>query len=171
MDIASVPPRQTAAFGPDQQNADGENAATAAADQLPLWRLYALRAVYLYLGVGLAVTRWPAFLLRDQPLPLMEGVVDCILVALSLLFLLGIRYPTRMLPLLLFESAWKLAWLATVALPLWTTDRMTPAFGEMTSLMFWVAPVLVLMPWPHVLSRYVRHRGDRWRREPGTPTP
>lgn len=158
MNVTSASPRQT---GEPPRGQDGRVGAHVS--PLPLWRLYALRAVYLYLGLGLAVTRWPAFLQRDRPLPLMDGVVDCMLVALSVLFLLGIRYPTQMLPVLLFESAWKVTWLATVALPLWLTNRMTPAFDEMAFLLFFVAPVLLLMPWRHVMRRYLCDRGDRWR--------
>jgi hypothetical protein len=130
---------------------------------LPLWRLYVMRAGYLYLALGLAVTKWPAFVQRDQPLPLMDGVVDAMLVALSVLFLLGVRYPVTMLPVLLFEVAWKVTWLAAVALPLWASDRLTPAFGTMAATLFWVAPIVLVIPWRYVLGQLVRARGDRWR--------
>ena len=43
------------------------------------------------------------------------------LVALSLLWFLGLRYPLQMLPVLLFELAWKLIWMIVVVLPLWTS--------------------------------------------------
>ena len=56
-----------------------------------------------------------------------------------------------------------MTWLATVALPLWITDRMTPAFSEMAFLLFWVAPVLLVLPWRHLVDRYLRRPGDRWR--------
>ena len=39
------------------------------------------------------------------------------LTAMSILAFLGLRYPVKMLPVLLFESAWKLLWLALVAVP------------------------------------------------------
>ena len=157
MDIVSAIPRDTA--GAEER----QDPIVRPAGPLPRWRMYALRAVYLYLVVGLAVTRWPAFVQRDEPLPLMDGVVDAMLVALSVLFLIGIRYPVAMLPVLLFEAAWKLLWLATVALPLWAGDRLTPAFGEMAFLLSWVAPVLLVMPWGYVVRRYVLTRGERWR--------
>ena len=44
--------------------------------------------------------------------------VLCILIAMSVLALLGLRYPQRMLPVLLFEVAWKMIWLAAVVVPL-----------------------------------------------------
>ena len=40
----------------------------------------------------------------------MEGVETCMLVALSLLAVLGLRYPMKMLPILLFEIGWKFIW-------------------------------------------------------------
>jgi hypothetical protein len=47
----------------------------------------------------------------------MEGVAACLLTAMALPALLGLRYPVRLLPILLFESLWKLIWLSVVALP------------------------------------------------------
>ena len=46
---------------------------------------------------------------------LAEGTVVAMLVAMSVLALLGLRYPQRMLPILLFEVGWKLIWLGLVA--------------------------------------------------------
>lgn len=161
MDIVRPPSRPTTAPVPvpvSELEQDGGRPA----ERLALWRLHALRAVYLYLAFGLAVTTWPAFVQRDAPLPLWDGVVECMLVALSVLFLVGVRYPTRMLPILLFELAWKATWLTTVALPLWRADRLTAAFGEIAFDLVWVAPVILAMPWRHVVRQYVRP-GDRWR--------
>src|SRR6478672_3475936 len=75
-----------------------------------------MRGGYLLMGVGLALVTWP--LLPDaDSLPLYEGVTLCLLTATSLLAFLGLRYPIKLLPLLLFESGWKIRWLALVALP------------------------------------------------------
>ena len=70
-----------------------------------LWQVNLLRVGYLVLGVGLAAVTWPQ-LLDHSSWTLDEGTVECILVAMSLLALVGIRYPVRMLPLLLFEVTW-----------------------------------------------------------------
>ena len=78
-------------------------------EQLPLWRLNVLRVGYFVVGVGLAVTGWPLLLDHDS-WELKEGTVVSMLVTMSVLALLGLRYPTRMLPILLFEGGWKLIW-------------------------------------------------------------
>jgi len=46
------------------------------------------------------------------------------LVALSLLSFLGLRYPIKMLPILLFEISWKFIWLTVIAIPLLTADHV-----------------------------------------------
>ena len=130
---------------------------------LPLWRLHLLRAGYALLGIGLAVVQWPRLAFPDGPRPLMDGVVTCMLVAMSLLALLGLRYPVRMLPVLLFESAWKLLWLSVVALPQWTGDGLDAATREVAVACLWVAPILAVIPWRFVLTQYTTQAGDRWR--------
>src|SRR5258707_1479638 len=92
--------------------------------ELPLWRLYVLRFGYLVLGGGLVVYKWPLLSHHAKPWPLMTSVVICMLVAMSVLALLGLRYPVRMMPILLFEVTWKLLWLAVVALPQWLNHQM-----------------------------------------------
>src|SRR3954469_20226754 len=101
---------------------DPKSARTTGGVSLP--RLYALRAAYLIIAVGLALVKWPSLINHPQPWPLFEGVETCMLVALSLLWFLGIRYPLQMLPALLFELAWKIIWTIAVGVPLWGAGRI-----------------------------------------------
>jgi hypothetical protein len=135
---------------------------TAARNELSLTRLYLLRAGYLLMGVGLALVKWP-LLPGAASLPVWEGVTLCLLTAMGLLAFLGLRYPVKLLPLLLFESAWKLLWLALVALPkviTGTLDAATAAVAVNCSL---VVVILAVIPWRYVWTQYVRSSGDRWR--------
>jgi hypothetical protein len=134
--------------------------------ELSLAQLYLLRSAYLVLGGGLAVVKWPLLLHRDQPWTLMGGVVNSMLAALSVLALLGLRYPVRMLPVLLFESAWKLIWLMVVALPLWTAHRLDPATREVAVECLPVVIILAAIPWRYVVAEYLTQRSDRWRPQP-----
>lgn len=129
---------------------------------LPTWRLNVMRVGYFVMGAGLAVTKWPE-LLAHEPWELKEGTVLTMLVAMSVLALLGLRYPQRMLPILLFEVGWKLTWLGVVALPLWLDGNLTGATREQAAAVLWVTIVIAVIPWRHVLSQFVLARGDRWR--------
>jgi hypothetical protein len=76
-----------------------------------------MRVGYAVMGFGLAVVKWPLVINYDQSLPLFEGVVAVLLTAMSLLAFLGLRYPVRLLPILILECLWKVIWLGMVALP------------------------------------------------------
>ena len=129
---------------------------------LALTRLHLMRAGYLLMGVGLALVKWP--LLPDAAtLPLYEGVTLCVLTAMSLLAFLGLRYPVKLLPVLLFESAWKLLWLALVALPKAISGGLDAATTETAINCSLVVVVLAVIPWPYVWRHYVLAAGDRWR--------
>lgn len=141
---------------------DKGNAAVAVA-RVSLFRLYLLRAGYLFLGAGLAAWKWPLFIHHGTPWTPMEGVVDCMLAGLSIVALLGLRYPLQMLPVLLFESAWKLIWLSYVALPLWSAHRMDPATRQLAGECLLVVVILAVIPWRHVVRQYVVKRAERWK--------
>jgi hypothetical protein len=129
---------------------------------LSLTRLHVMRAGYLLMVVGLALVKWP--LLPDaHTLPLYEGVTLCLLTAMSLLALLGLRYPVKLLPVLIFESAWKLLWLSLVALPQATTGDLDAATTEIVVSCSVVVVILAVTPWRYVWRTYVTAVGDRWR--------
>jgi hypothetical protein len=141
-----------------------------AAAPVSLARLYLLRAGYLFFAVGLVVTKWPLLIGHDLDWPLIEGVETSILVAFSLLAFLGIRYPLRMLPILLLECLWKLIWVTAVALPLWSAGRIDEATAQVIFAFLFVLPIVAVIPWDFVISRYVTGRGDRWRPDHPSPT-
>jgi hypothetical protein len=130
--------------------------------QVSLPRLYALRAGYLLLVVGLGSMVWPGVIHHAAPWTLMAGVAHCLLAALSALAILGLRFPLRMLPLLLFEVAWKAIWLLAVALPLWSAHRMDADTTETAVECLMGAVFLVAIPWPYVVATYLSEPGDRW---------
>jgi hypothetical protein len=68
-----------------------------------------------------------------------------------------------MLPILLFEAAWKMIWLAAVALPLWLNHQMDPDTRELTNEILWVVIILAVIPWRYAYSNYLVRRADRWR--------
>ena len=136
---------------------------TTRALPVSLSRLYFLRAGYLLMGVGLVLTQWPLLLNHPQPWPLMEGVKTSMLVALSLLSFLGLRYPLKMVPILLFELGWKAIWVAVVVLPLWRADQVDPATLQVFYSCLVVLIVAAVVPWRHVARQYVTTQGDPWR--------
>jgi hypothetical protein len=148
---------------PDTTATRNDRKGTTTAPTVSLPRLYLLRFGYLLVAVGIAVTKWPLLINHDVPWPLFEGVETCMLVALSLLAFLGLRYPLQMLPILLFELAWKFIWVAVVVLPLWITNQMDPATLKVFYSCLVVLIVLAVIPWRYVVAQYVTKQGDRWR--------
>jgi hypothetical protein len=130
---------------------------------LSLWRLHAMRVGYAVMGVGLAVVKWPLVINHDQSAPLFEGVVAVLLTAMSLLAFLGLRYPVRLLPILIFECLWKVIWLGVVALPAVAAGHVDQALSQVIVSCSLVVIVLAVVPWRYVWHRYVMAKGDRWR--------
>lgn len=139
--------------------------------EVSIVRLYVLRATYLLIVVGVGATIWPLLLDAPHTAEHFRGVTWCLLGTVALLALLGLRYPLKMLPLLMFELLWKTTWLLTIGLPLRSAGQLDGAFGET-----WFANVMGLVifslaiPWGYVISKYVREPGDRWSSSK-TPTP
>jgi hypothetical protein len=116
------------------------------------------------MAVGLGVVIWPGVLHHSNAWALKYGVTSSLLAAVGALAVLGIRYPLKMLPLLLFELTWKVIWLAAIAVPLWQANAVTPETLE--SIIECGAGLVIIplvMPWPYVLAEFAKRPGDRWR--------
>ena len=127
-------------------------------------RLFALRAGYLLLAAGLAATVWLLLIDHSPQWPLMNSVVCSMLAAVSILAAFGIRYPPQMLPILLFEVAWKSIWLIAVALPLWSANQLDARTWETVKDCLFGAILIPLIPWRYVIDHYVTRPGEAWRR-------
>jgi hypothetical protein len=134
-------------------------------NEITVWRVNLLRAGYLLLIVGLGLTVWPSIFDPARNWAPDRGIIVAMLGALSLLALVGLRHPLRMLPLLLWEIAWKTIWLTRIALPLWTGGRFDAATAETTMECLMAILIVAVIPWDYVLLAYVRGPGAYWRRQ------
>ena len=129
--------------------------------ELSLTRINMMRGGYGLMAIGLALVKWP--LLPDAyTLPVWEGVTLALLTAMSFLALLGLRYPVKLLPVLLFETTWKLLWLCLVALPNAINGGMSAAMSQIAVNCAFVVFIIVAVPWRYAWTQYVTSDGDRW---------
>jgi hypothetical protein len=137
------------------------SASTEAQDNLSLFRLHVLRAIYLFIGLGEGSQILP-ILINHQPTD--RGVIASLLGGMCLLDLLGLKYPRQMLPLLLFEFAWKAIWMLAFGLPQYFSGQQPPTFAEdFFNIMVGVVLMPIVIPWGHLWRHYVKAPGDRWR--------
>jgi hypothetical protein len=148
-------------------------ASTAAPDmtsqdrQVPLWRLYLLRAIY-------AVFVLPALVmipLGSGPLPKLilhapteRGMINGIQVGLFVMCAIGLRYPLKMLPILVFEFTWKAIWLFAYGLPQWLGGVRTAQLS-LDMILIGCGPILfgLAIPWTYVFGHYLKAPTERWR--------
>jgi hypothetical protein len=131
-------------------------------------QLYLLRAVYLLIVVGLALQVWPSMVHRVAEMGLSQGTVTCMLWAMSVLAMLGIRHPLKMLPLIFFETVWKAAWLLTVALPKWSSGVPLDYWTRQSAIACLMGVIFpIVIPWRYVFEHYVKSPGDPWRKNYG----
>jgi hypothetical protein len=130
--------------------------------RVSLFHLYGLRIVFALIAMFLLSTVGP--LLAEPPPTMMTGAARALFVALGLLAALGVRYPLQMLPVMLFELAWKMLWMAFIGLPLWADGRLDPADSEtFFNVGVGIPLVLIVVPWRYVWNNYVVRRSERWR--------
>jgi hypothetical protein len=139
-----------------------QNKVSCMEDDVSLFRLYLMRAVYLMMFLFLASTKWP-LLFHHNPWTLMSGVAFVLLSALGLMAGWAIRYPLKMLPILIFEWVWKTTWVVAIGLPLWRAGKMDPDFAETLKATFpGIVLVPLVIPWPYFWRNYMKAPGDRW---------
>lgn len=136
------------------------DASAPAESEVSLARLYVLRAMYLVLVIGGGIAFLPQLFGHE---PTARGVIASMLAAMWLLACFGLRYPLQMLPILLFELAWKTIWLVDYGLPQRMAGVNTQVFKEDFK-MIALGPVIFILviPWGYVFRHYLKKPGARW---------
>jgi len=126
-------------------------------------RLYSMRSLYLFTAIVVGVSVWPEvinqgrMIASGKPWDLIHGIAFSLYAAYAPLMLLGVRFPVRMLPLLLLQLLYKLIWLVGVGYPLWSAGRLNPeVIGVIKYFSIIVILDLIIIPWPHVFETYVK---------------
>ncbi|MAP96351.1 MAG: hypothetical protein CMK07_15510 [Ponticaulis sp.] len=119
-------------------------------------RLIVMRIPYALTGILFGLTVWPTlFQFRGEFEPT-EGVAYAFWGALTLLALIGLRFPVKMLPILLIQFLYKLIWILAVGLPHLNKETMS---AEMLELLqanaIGVAIDAIAIPWLFVARNYI----------------
>ena len=129
--------------------------------EVPLWRLYLLRAMFLVFTVGGFFVH-PQWLL--DPSPTNRGMILGFTGGLWVMSFLGLRYPLQMLPIFLLEFVFKTLWLLRFGLPQWMAGRDDPQLSE-DLILIGGGPILfgLIIPWGYVWRHYFKAPAERWR--------
>ncbi|HYC90787.1 MAG TPA: hypothetical protein VEO54_16335 [Thermoanaerobaculia bacterium] len=121
--------------------------------------IYALRTLFLLIFLFVGYDSWSYILKHEGAWDPMKAVAWSMFAAYSLLSILGVFRPLKMLPIVLFVVVYKSIWLLAVAYPLWVSGTLagSPAEG-MARVFMWVPVALVVVPWKYVLDKYVLGR-------------
>lgn len=120
-----------------------------------LWRINAMRFLFLLMaGIMGAMYVWPQLLFESADWDVMRGLAKSMLAALALMSLLGVKYPLQMLPLMLYEIAWKTVWLVLIAGRAWMAGKWT---ADIEGLFYDCIGIIIayfIVPWPYIWARY-----------------
>jgi len=120
-------------------------------------RLNLMRGLFFLNFISLALDNWSTILFPTQQLDTLTGVVISFLAAFSLLMVIGVRFPARMIPLLLLQLLYKSAWIIGVYLP----ARSTNLLDENLQFFLWVCVAgivlnLLVIPWGHFYRVFLK---------------
>jgi hypothetical protein len=128
--------------------------------EVPLVRLYVLRAVAVLGIFGLFDT---VISLVDHA-PTDRGMIKAMLSGLWVMAFFAIRYPLKMVPLLLFEFVWKTIWLLSFGLPQWSAGVGSPRLSQdLWEIGAFPLVCALAIPWSYVWRCYVVAPSERWR--------
>lgn len=129
--------------------------------EVPLWRLYVLRAGFLLLAVTGSFVH-PQWLI--DPSLTNRGMILGFTGGLWVMSFFGLRYPLQMLPIALLEFVWKTMWLLRFGLPQWMAGVDTPQLSrDLWQIGAFGLIVGLIIPWGYVWRHYIKEPAERWR--------
>ena len=129
--------------------------------EVSLARLYMIRGFCLFYVLSAPFDSLPRLFVHA---PDERGMISSILGGLWVMALIGLRYPLQILPIFMFECAWKTIWAICFGLPQWYLGVGSPRLGEdLFSIGFFAIVFALLIPWSWVWRHFVMQPADRWR--------
>lgn len=139
------------------------NIAESGAPPVPLWRTGGLRLIFAAMALTLGLKQWTYIFNGTADWTKWEGLGHSMLATLALLAIAGVFHPLKLLPLMLYEMAWKTVWLLAIALPAWLDGRPVPTIVNVTATLIGIVILIILVPWRFVWWSYISQPVERWR--------
>ncbi|WP_299437721.1 hypothetical protein [uncultured Aquimarina sp.] len=120
-------------------------------------QLLLMRIIYLLTFFSLGYSTWSEVINPSETWGAYDGVTYSFWVAYATLMGLGIRFPIKMLPLLLLQIFYKSVWLIGIAYPMWSTGTLdATSEGFLKPFLIAIPIDLIVIPWLYVWKNYIR---------------
>ena len=125
--------------------------------QVPTWRKHLMRGLFFLNFISLAFDNWSMILFPQEQLGVLPGVAISFWAGFSLLNLIGIRFPLKMVPILLLQFLYKLSWTLGVYLPASKAGVLDEGLNEFFYIcLAGIALNLLILPWGYVYKEYLQ---------------
>lgn len=141
------------------------HASEASFPAVALWRINAMRFLFLLMAVIMGTLVWQQLLFKSADWHWGLGMGKAMLAALALMSVLGVRYPLQMLPLMMYEIAWKTVWLIFIALRAWLNGKWTIDIQDLFFDSIGIVIAYFIVPWPYIWARYFKQPMEPLRRK------
>jgi len=123
---------------------------------VPPINIYLLKLLFTLMFLFLTYDSWTHIIHHTGPWDPANSAAWFMWGSCSVISIIGIRRPLRMLPIVLFEIVYKTAWLIIVALPLYQRNELagTPSGSMADNFMLVILPI-VAMPWRYFFRKYI----------------
>ncbi len=126
---------------------------------VPRINIYALRLLFALMTVFLSYDSWMHIINHTGPWKVTDAVAWTVWLAYGAVSWIGVLRPLKMLPLVLLEIVYKVAWLFVVSYPLWKNNELAGSSAEYTTSVFiFVILPIVFMPWRYFFRVYIMGR-------------
>lgn len=128
------------------------------------WRINAMRFIFLLMALVMGSIVWRQVLFESADWEWQRGLAKSMLAALALLSLWGVRYPLQMLPLMLYEMAWKTVWIVLIAGRAWLNGKWNADIDALFYDCIGIVIAYFVVPWRYIWARYFKQAMEPLRR-------
>lgn len=83
----------------------------------PMWRLHIMRALFFMNFISLGLDNWKTILFPQEQLDTLSGVAISFWASFAILNFIGVRFPLKMIPILMLQFLYKISWSIGVYFP------------------------------------------------------